>query len=251
MKYTKKYLVVPYVNTLEKPAENEIQNLDKNMTDVITDKNLADDSKMKLYSQNLNRFLLKYDPNSYGVTPTIAKLAQVVSDYLENNNSPQKLEQDLMPLFVKTDESSNNSSLNSPRYMSKLPFNPHYYNIASKDMSLLETSVADKTAEVDTSQYIAQTSKKPTNKKKQEDPIFDEATKPTKNTRSHGPATHHEGVQDPKKFAFGANNKPMVRTPNNQNPEFNASSKKSVNKYKDGKSKKQSGSGMWLTKKFF
>jgi hypothetical protein len=38
---------------------------------------------MKLYHQNLNKFLLKYDPETYGVTPTLAKLAQNVTEFLE------------------------------------------------------------------------------------------------------------------------------------------------------------------------
>jgi len=40
-------MVVPYVNTIEKPKEIFVENADKNMTDVITDMNIADDLKIK------------------------------------------------------------------------------------------------------------------------------------------------------------------------------------------------------------
>ena len=69
-------MVVPYVNTIEKPKEIFVENADKNMTDVITEMNISDDLKMKIYHQNLSKFLLKYDPETYGVTPGLVKLAQ-------------------------------------------------------------------------------------------------------------------------------------------------------------------------------
>jgi hypothetical protein len=82
----KKYMVVPYVNKIEKPTESFIENADKSMSDIIKNPEIADDLKMKLYHQNLNKFLLKYDPETYGVTPTLAKLAQNVTEFLERKN---------------------------------------------------------------------------------------------------------------------------------------------------------------------
>jgi hypothetical protein len=38
MNITKKYLVAPYVQNLEKPSESHLENLNKNMTDIIQDK---------------------------------------------------------------------------------------------------------------------------------------------------------------------------------------------------------------------
>ena len=82
----RKYMVVPFVNNIEKPSESFVENADKNMSDIIKNPEIADDIKMKLYHQNLNKFLLKYDPETYGVTPTLAKLAQNVTDFLERKN---------------------------------------------------------------------------------------------------------------------------------------------------------------------
>ena len=45
MNHSKKFLVVPYVNNLEKPSDGLLQNLDKNMSDIINDKSLAPDQK--------------------------------------------------------------------------------------------------------------------------------------------------------------------------------------------------------------
>jgi translation elongation factor EF-G len=71
----KKFMVVPYVYKIEKPSDSFIENAEKNMSEIIENSEIADDLKMKLYHKNLNKFLLKYDPKTYGVTPVIAKLA--------------------------------------------------------------------------------------------------------------------------------------------------------------------------------
>ncbi len=107
MQHTKKYMVVPFVNSME-PQETYIQDQDKNMSKVISNTNLSPDTKMKLYSQSLNRFLLKYDPNSVGMAPTLTKLAKIVTDYLENKQDPQKIDNDLKNV-LSYDESSNYS----------------------------------------------------------------------------------------------------------------------------------------------
>ena len=85
MTHIKKYIVVPFVSPIEKPFENFIENADKKMSGAITDTKMSDDLKMKIYHQNLNKFLLKYDPNTYGVTPMLAKLAQSVTDFIDQN----------------------------------------------------------------------------------------------------------------------------------------------------------------------
>jgi hypothetical protein len=104
----KKYMVVPYVNKIEKPTESFIENADKSMSDIIMNPEIADDLKMKLYHQNLNKFLLKYDPETYEVTPTLAKLAQNVTEFLERKNdfNPIKIieEKILIPKIEVKDE---------------------------------------------------------------------------------------------------------------------------------------------------
>jgi hypothetical protein len=82
MNFSKKYIVVPYIKTIEKTNESMVNTLDKNMSDIITDKELNDVEKMKLYNQALNKLLIKYDPDTHGVSSAISKLAQIVSDFV-------------------------------------------------------------------------------------------------------------------------------------------------------------------------
>jgi hypothetical protein len=66
MEPTIKYLVVPYVKNIEKPSESYLQKLIQNMDEILYDKKLAPDIKLKLYSKNLNNSnFLKYDPDSF------------------------------------------------------------------------------------------------------------------------------------------------------------------------------------------
>jgi len=99
MEHTKKYLVVPYVKNIEKPSESYLQNINQNMDEILYDNKLAPDIKLKLYSKKLNNFLLKYDPDSFGLAPTLTKLAKVITNYLNNDNDPKVIEKDLKPLF--------------------------------------------------------------------------------------------------------------------------------------------------------
>jgi hypothetical protein len=77
MNHTEKYLVVPFVKTIESPNESMVNNLDQNMSEIIEDKDLTDDDRMKLYYNNLNKFLLKYDPETHGIPPSLTKLAKI------------------------------------------------------------------------------------------------------------------------------------------------------------------------------
>ena len=83
MNHTKKYLVVPFVKSIESPNESMVNNLDQNMSEIIEDKDLTDDNRMKLYYNTLNKFLLKYDPETHGVSPSLTKLAKIVEDFIE------------------------------------------------------------------------------------------------------------------------------------------------------------------------
>jgi len=86
MNHSKKYIVVPYVKSIENPNDSLVNNYDQKMSEIINDSQLSDANKMKLYHQSLNKFLLKYDPETYGVTPTLVKLAKVVQDFIHTND---------------------------------------------------------------------------------------------------------------------------------------------------------------------
>ena len=87
----KKFMVVPYLNRIEKNDESSIADADSKMTEIINDPNTSDDLKIKIYHQNLNKFLLKYNPDTYGVTPAISKLVQAVTDFVEKNRESKEI----------------------------------------------------------------------------------------------------------------------------------------------------------------
>ena len=264
MIHSKKYRVVPYVNDIEKPTESYLENLDKNMSNIISDEKVPDDQKLKLYSKNLNNFLLKYDPDSFGTAPAITKLAKVVTKYLENNGNTQKIEKDLDSLFsqsslIKGDifdlfedssrkkpsnsDASNhfNSSLNSSY---KENFNNNNNPINPLDSNIDNFTSANEYNDTNDT-FI--------DKSKQNNSFnYSSASKIKNNTRSKADATHYTDL----------NNKLITpkRLPNSsekKDPKFNSNSKQKTNKFKK-KTKKQEGSGfqnggsgLWYTKKFF
>ena len=184
-------MVVPYVNTIEKPKEIFVENADKNMTDVITDMNIADDLKMKIYHQNLSKFLLKYDPETYGVTPGQVKLAQTVMDFVakkpisefKEKETQIKCEPFTTPNFTPKNEKKEPNSrkmlsfeLSEPLKKSDFSMNNEYYKLSdssinNNDFSKLEYS-PDNTLVTNYEKYI----------------------EPSKNTRAKTDATHNQGL---------------------------------------------------------
>jgi len=204
MKFTKKFRVVPYVShQLQKPSENYVENLDNNMTRIIKDKNLPDDYKIKLYHQNLNKFLMKYDPESYGVAPSITKLVKVVGDYLEKKNTIELIDRDLKTVFkenFKKEVSSENEEENDENkkklsYLAKNSFN--------KGSDLIEKSIERNNLEFNDNYYRFNPNYSLFNNESyinndsdlNSDSIYPSATKISRNTRSQTEATHPEGLQ--------------------------------------------------------
>ena len=164
------------------------------MTDIITDITLPADQKMKLYNQNLNKFLLKYDPESFELTPALRTIAKVVTEYLEKNNNPLPIENDLKAFLFKSENNSNlntpiksennsvnNFKINSPTKNEKLyDFNQKYYTLDTNDLhnnSEINNTLFDNTFRQD---------------------LFEPNTNPASNTRSKNQATHEEGLDSNK-----------------------------------------------------
>ncbi len=55
MKYAKKLMVVPFVKNLVDPVEN-LTGIDSEMSEILNNKNLTNDEKIKMYTAALNRF---------------------------------------------------------------------------------------------------------------------------------------------------------------------------------------------------
>jgi hypothetical protein len=189
MQHTKKYMVVPFVNSMEKPQDTYIQNQDKNMSNVITNTNLSPDTKIKLYSQSLNRFLLKYDPNSIGMTPTLTKLAKIVTEYLENKQDPKIIDNDLKNVIP-----DDSSSYTLDKTLPSLDLG--FLNLNNDDVNLSDikfnSGFLDESEKFETPEIR--------HSKKNQEHLYHSATKPSQNTRSNTTATHSEGLQDKKNF---------------------------------------------------
>jgi hypothetical protein len=216
MKHAKKFRVVPYMaNNLQKPNENYIEALDNNMKNIIANNTLPDDYKVKLYHQNLNKFLLKYDPESYGVAPSITKLIKIVGDYIEKKNNIEIIDKDLANVFkvenIKKEnelsetaiknETQKKLNFNSPEEESlseKFNFNDNFYNL-NPSVSFLNNNE---------NSYI--------NKSDFNDSIFEPTTKPSANTRSQKIASHSEGIDYTKTLKKKNNNYNLVNLENRE-----------------------------------
>lgn len=254
MTHFKKYIVVPFVSTIEKPSENFIENADKTMSDTITDTKMPDDLKMKIYHQNLNKFLLKYDPNTYGVTPMLAKLAQSVTEFIDKAKEQEKPNQ----AYVK--EELPNSPLfknefTTPASILKNKFNDSYnykkdtdYDMdgnnykLNPDFTINASNIGDNESQLDNTLLDN----------------YEKSAQPYLNTRNQKQASHSYGVYgdyDPKEN-ITIRSKKIARTPpltpkNPKTAEFNKDSKFSENKYKGKRLQNGHGKSKWATKKFF
>ena len=274
MNYTKKYLVVPYVQNLEKPTEIYLENLNKNMSDIIHDKKIPADEKIKLYNKNLTNFLLKYDADSYGVAPTLSKLADIVSKFIHNNNS--NFAQDNSNVFEKNINSTptpdsnyttntvfsnqirdydpididnhNTPNFNNSRHFSepfKTPEQNSRFQQNDKSKDLSTEGTANSEISISDSNFDSFG--------------FSKGTKPTDNLRSKGPATHDEGLAKKTKTLI-LPSKVTLPSPIKQNSNFlNQDKPSKSNKYKNTSKSSNSSNGkqqiargiLWKTKKFF
>ena len=267
MNHTKKYLVVPYVQNLEKPSESYLENLNKNMTDIIQDKKLPADEKIKFYSKNLNNFLLKYDPDSFGVAPTLTKLAEIVTRFIENNNNPNVVEQDLTNLFENNINSSQSlssrgSSLASSQNNSPNPARPVNFsaNTNFPPLSTPNNQLRESVHSNIPDTYLDEPFNDDLIISSNEDSFgFPKNTRVTENLRSKVVATHPEGLPPQTRFLKLPSNTrlPSPLSPNlnfvNQEPRNRSNKHKNKqNTSKGSNGRNQSGTGcVWKTKRFF
>jgi hypothetical protein len=247
MTHFKKYLVVPYVSSIEKPSEDFIENANKTMSDAITDTTMPDDLKMKIYHQNLNQFLLKYDPNTYGVTPMLAKLAQSVNEFIyKNQRHEEPIESQIKQEIPDSPLFKNN--LVTPPSILKKKFNDSYvYNTDNAydmdnnnyklgvDFDINTPHTEQNQSNLDITKNIHQESLLNN---------YEKGAEPHLNTRSKKEATHSQGSYGD----YNPANVPLKSTKTTKSP-----LKNNVGPTKPLKdNKKQNGRGAeWATKKFF
>ena len=227
--------------------------------------------KLKLYSKNLNTFLAKYDPDSFGLAPTLTKLAEVVTKYLDSNKDPLKLEQDLKPLFDNTlNNESNyennfyNSNKNSNETLNNSAFNKADYSI-SPGNEFLERNEGDDDFKSFLNTSNSSNLLENLNNKKRNNNLLENfsngisPSQPFANTRSSNKEpSYAQGIQPQKRQKLKTEILPA-----NPNRSFTDQKQKPYNKYKNqnrnpnksGSSKSntpnQKANGVWKTKRFF
>jgi hypothetical protein len=75
MKYSNKYMLVPYVKPIESIEENKVVSLDNHMESILNQKGLDISTKIKLYNKALSEFNKAYDPASQTLPGILSNLA--------------------------------------------------------------------------------------------------------------------------------------------------------------------------------
>jgi uncharacterized protein YwgA len=78
-----KFMVVPYVKPIERPADSRVQELDNEMTLTLSDPQLGIEEKIRRYGQALARFQTHFDPNTYNESPTSLDMADTIKTIAE------------------------------------------------------------------------------------------------------------------------------------------------------------------------
>jgi hypothetical protein len=190
----KKFMVVPYVNKIEKPSDSFIENADKSMSEIIENSEIADDLKMKLYHKNLNKFLLKYDPETYGVTPVLAKLAQNVTNFIERNKSESKsaIKEEMIDPPAKSFKKENNDFVDD---MSFYPNDKNYDTNTDNYRLFYETQTPSTINKTLFNDKISPEINKIETQEQTNNLIdlYEQNTNPAASTRSKSEATHSSG----------------------------------------------------------
>ena len=92
MKYTKKMIVVPYIQaTIEDPRERYIVDLNNEMSQILSKRDSNVDEKVKLYLQTLVKFKEKFEP-SISMNQAVGNIRTDISEFLNTIKNPAKPE---------------------------------------------------------------------------------------------------------------------------------------------------------------
>jgi hypothetical protein len=78
MNNVSKWIVVPYVKPIERPADARIVDLDNLMTSIMANPKLTIEEKVREYNQAIMRFETFFDPNTYGESSTMLNMASTI-----------------------------------------------------------------------------------------------------------------------------------------------------------------------------
>jgi hypothetical protein len=71
-------MVVPYIKPIAKPSDSRVNELDGEMTAVLSNPQLSIEEKIREYSQALSRFQSHFDPHTYGESSTSLDMAETI-----------------------------------------------------------------------------------------------------------------------------------------------------------------------------
>jgi hypothetical protein len=201
----------------------------------------------------LNNFLLKYDPDSFGVAPTLTKLAEVVTKFLQNNNNPQIIEKDLSTLFEKNIDSSNLTNRNSESML--LPDSSEQPTTSEINKTTLSSSQSEEEEE-----YLDDSIQK-SNLSGFDTFGYPLDYRPANNLRSKKPATHASGLANPTRTLTLPKNVSLPSHVRINENFVNKQLRMRTNKYRNTSNSSNNKSNgpppqnarglLWKTKKFF
>lgn len=252
MNHTKKYLVVPFVKTIESPNESMVNNLDQNMSEIIEDKDLTDDDRMKLYYNNLNKFLLKYDPETHGISPSLTKLAKNVEDFIEKNNESKKTSLEVKDNYdeslnlTKETNNSNYDMLNDNLNTSSVENNEFLKsspkNLFTPKQSKQKAIFSPKSESPENNVFYSPSTEHILNK-------YEAKTNPASNLRNSKVASHSEGLEP--NINISAKKTPLSLNTLEKVIKLKPARKTSLNTKKQLKTKLMQETGYGSLKNFF
>jgi hypothetical protein len=81
MKFATKLMVVPFVKTIENPQDSKVNELDDEMTNILSSK-MSLDEKIKTYNQTLYKFETHYNPDSsMGISHCVSVAGEYGQDF--------------------------------------------------------------------------------------------------------------------------------------------------------------------------
>ena len=119
MKYSKKFMLVPFIKTKDNPAEKYSEDLDSKMGDILTDKLLTPDEKVKLYNIALEKYKINYNnkPSSEEST-SLNKISNHLESFIKDLKDEKVIKKNETKDEVKNEEKKEN-----------LNYNPDYYKL--------------------------------------------------------------------------------------------------------------------------
>jgi hypothetical protein len=238
-------MVVPYVKPIEKPTDTKIQELDSQISSILSNPKLSVNEKVQMYSQLMAKFQTHFNPDNYGESPSMINLSNTVELLADNieKMSKEKAEIDKSKL-QKSDEIAKNITTLSENIKTE-----DKYNIL-QDIELMKENINE-----------IKNSLKANKKRKKELKVNNEPAMESDRSmyQSFNGPVSPPGVFETPLGPRGQNFNPNTIKYDNLTPAMISPLKKpkkkssEIDRLDPNKTNiiKQTGQGLWLTKEFF